>query len=155
MNVHFAEIIDSLHPTLQRMLAMNPVKVDEPPRGMPEEGVYLLSEGETHLYVGRSRRIRRRITSHSRPGGSHKGAAFAFRLARERTDKLDPTYKKKGSRDDLMRDPEFRQAFENAKARIRGMDLRYSEESDPIRQSLLEIYFAVCLQTPYNSFRTH
>jgi hypothetical protein len=134
---------------------MDPVKVDLLPRSMPEEGVYLLSEGETHLYVGRSRRIRKRIASHSQPGGSHKGAAFAFRLAREMTDQLDPTYKTEGSRDSLMRDPAFRQAFENAKARIRGMELRYSEESDPIRQSLLEIYVAVSLQTPYNSFRTH
>ncbi len=155
MNAHFAKIVDSLQPSLRRLLAMDPVKVDLLPKGMPEEGVYLLSEGETHLYVGRSRRIRRRIASHSQPGGSHKGAAFAFRLAREMTDQLDPTYKTEGSRDDLMRDPAFRQAFENAKARIRGMDLRYSEESDPIRQSLLEIYVAVSLQTPYNSFRTH
>jgi predicted GIY-YIG superfamily endonuclease len=155
MNAHFAKIVDSLQPTLQRLLAMDPVKVDLLPRSMPEEGVYLLSEGETHLYVGRSRRIRKRIASHSQPGGSHKGAAFAFRLAREMTDQLDPTYKTEGSRDSLMRDPAFRQAFENAKARIRGMELRYSEESDPIRQSLLEIYVAVSLQTPYNSFRTH
>ena len=154
MNAQFAEIFQSLEPSLQRMLAIDPLRADSLPQGMPNEGIYLLSEGKSHLYVGRSRRIRERIYSHSRAGGSHKGAPFAFRLARETTGHLNPTYQKKGSMDDLMKDPEFQKAFEDAKARIRGMDFRYSEVSDQIRQSLLEIYVAVSLQTPHNSFRT-
>ena len=154
MNPRFYNIVQSLDPSLARMLAMDPLKVDPLPRRLPKQGIYLLSEGESHLYVGRSRRVRKRISSQSQAGGSHKGAAFAFRLAREETGRLTPTYQKKGSRDDLMKDPKFRLAFEDAKARIRSMDLRVSEESDPIRQSLLEIYAAVALQTPYNSFRT-
>ena len=35
------------------------------------------------------------------------------------------------------------------------MDLRYVEETDQVRQCLLEIYAAVVLDTPYNSFGTH
>ena len=46
-------------------------------------------------------------------------------------------------------------AFEQAKDRIRQMYVRYVEESDPIRQCLLEIYAAVALDTPYNDFSTH
>jgi len=35
------------------------------------------------------------------------------------------------------------------------MDLRYVEESDPVRQTLLEVYIAVVLKTPYNDFNNH
>ena len=154
MNAQFAKIVQSLEPSLQSMLEMDPLRVDSLQIGLPKQGIYLLSEGGSHLYVGRSRKIRNRISSQSKAGGSHKGAAFAFRLAREMTGKVNPTYTTKGSRDDLMEDPEFRRAFEDAKARIRRMDFRFSKESDSIRQSLLEIYVAVSLNTPYNSFRT-
>ena len=54
-----------------------------------------------------------------------------------------------------MEDPEFQTAFETAKWRIRNMEFRYVEEPHPIRQSLLEIYVAIALDTPYNSFETH
>jgi hypothetical protein len=51
-----------------------------------------------------------------------------------------------------MEEPEFSTAFTEAKARIRKMDVRFVEESDPTRQALLEIYVAVVLATPYNDF---
>jgi hypothetical protein len=35
------------------------------------------------------------------------------------------------------------------------MDLRFVEESDPVRQTLLEVYVAVVLATPYNDFDNH
>ena len=35
------------------------------------------------------------------------------------------------------------------------MELRFVEESEPLRQTLLEIYVAVVLKTPYNDFDTH
>jgi hypothetical protein len=83
-------------------------------------------------------------------------AAFAFRLARESTGNLRATYKKgPGSRTGLMEDPAFAQAFDDAKTRIRQMDLRFVAESDPIRQTLLEVYVAVTLNTPYNDFDNH
>ena len=82
-------------------------------------------------------------------------AAFAFQLAREETGNTVAAYTKEGSRKALMADPGFAKAFEDAKARIRQMDLRYVEETDQVRQCLLEIYAAVVLDTPYNSFGTH
>jgi len=51
--------------------------------------------------------------------------------------------------------PEFAAAFTAAKQRIRKMNLRYVEETDPLRQALLEIYVSAVLQTPYNDFNTH
>ncbi len=83
-------------------------------------------------------------------------ASFAFRLAREATGNMKPTYTPGvGTRDALIEDPLFLQAFNDAKARIRGMDLRYVEESEPVRQCLLEVYVAVVLETPYNDFDNH
>jgi hypothetical protein len=59
------------------------------------------------------------------------------------------------SRDALCADPEFAKAFLEAKRRVRQMEIRYVEERDPLRQTLLEIYVAVVLKTPYNDFETH
>jgi predicted GIY-YIG superfamily endonuclease len=136
-------------------MAMQPATYSTLPKAMPESGIYLFSEGDRHLYVGRSRRIRRRLGNHCRPGATHRMAAFAFRLARESTDRLTATYKSDGSRAALARDPDFHGAFEAAKSRIRDMDIRFVEEPEPLRQALLEIYAAVVLSTPYNDFDTH
>ena len=155
MNQHFAEAVETLAPSFRRLLAMEPVKPVSLPKRMPKEGVYLFSEDREHLYAGRSKDIRGRIVRHSRPGASHRMAAFAFRLAREATGRLYASYKKEGSRSKLMQDIAFRAAFDQAKARIREMDVRFVEEVDPVRQALLEIYVAVSLETPYNDFRTH
>jgi hypothetical protein len=40
-------------------------------------------------------------------------------------------------------DPHFAQAFRDAKVRICGMDVRYVEQLDQLRQALLEIYVHV------------
>ncbi len=83
-------------------------------------------------------------------------AAFAFRLAREATGYVVATYKKgEGSRSGLMKDEDFVDAFTAAMERIRSMDLRFVEESNHVRQALLEIYVAVVLATPFNNFDTH
>lgn len=155
MNTHFAELVESLDPSFHCLLAMEPVKPVSLPKRMPKEGIYLFSEDQEHLYVGRSRDIRGRIARHSQPGATHRMAAFAFRLAREATGYLDASYKKEGSRSKLMQDPDFLAAFDQAKTRIREMDVRFVEEANPIRQALLEIYVATSLQTPYNDFSTH
>ncbi|MCX6831816.1 MAG: GIY-YIG nuclease family protein [candidate division Zixibacteria bacterium] len=155
MNGHFLEAIGSLEPSFQRLLAMAPVTPVSLPQSMPASGIYLLSENNRHLYVGRTRNIRARIAGHSRPGATHGTAAFAFRLAREVTGNLAATYRKKGSRADLMESPEFSLAFDEAKKRILAMDLRFVEENDPVRQAVLEIYVAVSLQTLHNDFDTH
>lgn len=134
---------------------MEPVRFSALPKAMPTSGIYLFSEGERHLYVGRSRGIKKRLGRHCRPGASHRMAAFAFRLAREATGRLKATYKTTGSRGELVKEPEFLKAFNRAKARIREMDVRFVEETDPLRQTVLEVYAAIALQTPYNDFDTH
>jgi len=54
-----------------------------------------------------------------------------------------------------MENPAFAHAFASAKARICGMDLRYVEEAEPVRQTLLEVYVAVVLEAKYNDFDNH
>src|SRR5437660_1633141 len=131
-------------------MAMVPVRYASLPRSVPERGVYLFSDCDRHLYVGRTHRIRRRLAGHCRPSSTHFSATFAFRLAREETGRLKASYSPNGSRAALADDLEFGPAFERAKCRLTTMDVRFVEESDPVRQTLLEIYVAVALKTPYN-----
>lgn len=35
------------------------------------------------------------------------------------------------------------------------MDIRYVEEIDPVKQTLLEVYVATVLDTRYNDFENH
>ena len=156
MDQIFVRYVENLHSKLEALVSMTPVTPTALPKIMCKKGVYLLSEGEKHLYVGRSNEIKKRIGRHCRPGATHRMAAFAFRLARETTGNLKATYKKgPGSRAALVTDETFLQAFIDAKARIRNMDVRFVEETDSVKQALLEIYVSVVLQTPYNDFDNH
>jgi hypothetical protein len=132
MDPHFASVVESLHDSFERLVAMPPVSYERLPTGMPAKGVYLFSEQGRHLYAGRSNRLRRRAGEHCRPSSQHNQAVFAFRLAREATGRLTPAYVPgEGSRANLPREEEFNTAFTLAKARVRGMEFRYVEEVDP------------------------
>ena len=132
---------------------MAPVRFATLPRRIPKAGVYLFSEGSRHLYAGRTDGLRTRLQGHVR--NSHNTATLAFLMARIETGKLKASYKPDGSRADLLRNPRFRTAFDNARERIRQMDIRYVEEADPVRQALLEIYVALASGAEHNSFDNH
>ncbi len=157
MNLHpaFIHVVESLQPSFERLIAQQSRKPISIPAGLPSAGVYLFTECERHLYVGRSNNLRRRMQRHGSPGATHKQAAFAFRLARESTGYLKATYKTEGSRDQLVQDPLFAAAFIAAKQRIRNMDLRFVVEANPLQQAVLEMYVSVALSTPYNDFDNH
>ena len=155
MNDRFAGVIESLDPSFEKLLNTAPVTTMTLPQGMPGSGVYLFTESTHHLYVGRSNRLRSRIRRHGVETAKHNVAAFAFRIAREATGNTQASYKPEGSRKDLVQQPAFARAFSEAKARIRTMDVRFVEETDQLRQALLEIYIAVALATPFNDFDTH
>ena len=154
MDNRFRAHIEELHPSFLDLIAMDPVIVPLPP-GIPEPGVYLFSEGGKHLYVGRTNRLRQRLLEHGRPSSGHNSAPFAFLLARAATGRTTATYQTSGSRGQLEADPLFATAFTAAKQRVRAMNIRFVEQPDPLGQTLLEIYIAVALQTPYNDFGTH
>lgn len=155
MHDAFRTHVEALPTALERLVAMRPVQTAALPRVMPDRGVYLCSEGDIHLYVGRSNRLRARIRNHGNPVATHKQAAFAFRLARETTGRLKASYRPEGSRRALMEDVTFAEAFKAAKVRIARMHVRFVEETDPIRQCLLEVYVALALGARYNDFDNH
>lgn len=153
MNSKFRFYIEHLEPKFQALVSMETVKVTSLPASMPQAGVYVVYETGKPLYVGRTNRMKARLKYHSSERAND--APFAFRLAREATGRTKASYQKKESRGDLLSMPKFRKAFADAKARIRAMDIRFTEESDQVRQALLEIYIAVLLDAPYNDFKTH
>lgn len=155
MHKAFHAHVETLPVALARLLAMPPVACSTLPKGMPKRGVYLFSEADVSLYVGRSNRMPERVRNHGRASATHRQAAFAFKLAREATGKAKATYKTDGSRQQLMLDPAFVAAFTAAKARIAAMQVRFVEEIDPVRQCLLEVYVALALGTLYNDFDNH
>lgn len=155
MNSKFRELVDSLEPKYLALLSMPPVRFGSLPKEIPLRGIYLFSEGATHLYVGRTNGIRKRLQNHCRLSGTHFTATFAFRIARHATGLTKASYAQKGSRGQLTQDPVFGPAFGAAKKRVNAMDIRFIEETDPVRQALLEIYVASALQTPFNDFDNH
>lgn len=158
MDPHFASLVEKFAPKLEELRTVPPLEYGRLPLTMPLRGVYLFSDpndARLHLYVGRSNSMRARYHRHCRPGATHRQAAFAFKLARQATGYTDATYAEIGGREWLMQQPAFSQAFVAAKARIRKMEYRYVEESNPTGQALLEIYCATVLRTPYNDFDTH
>jgi hypothetical protein len=156
MHPTFAKLLEGLHPKCEKLMRMPPYRYGNLPEAMPKQGAYLFTEGENHLYVGRSNNIRSRYGRHCNPGATYRMAAFAFKLAREATGKTVASYKVgEDSRKGLMLNPEFRAAFDSAKARIRKMDFRFVEEPDQNTQALLEIYCTLALNATYNDFNTH
>ncbi len=157
MDPKFTSLAKRLHPAFVTLTERKPVHGGAiPAYGAASRGIYLFSEGDRHLYVGRSNRLLARYRNHWMPNKTEREAAFAFKLAREATGSVKATYQKgAGSRKDLAIEPVFVAAFTAAKARIKAMEYRWVEETDPTSQCLLEIYTAVVLGTPYNDFDTH
>ena len=156
MHPKFEISIKTLNPSFEKLVSTVPFTAGMLPRDMAKSGVYLFSEREQHLYVGRSRNIRRRYGLHTMPSAQHNQASFAFLLAKEALGITGASYKPNDmSRVSLSKKPEFIQSFTEAKRRILAMEFRFVEEIDPTRQALLEIYAAVALSTRYNSFSTH
>jgi hypothetical protein len=155
MNETFKAHVESLHPAFEKLIAMQPVSVCALPKDMPQRGIYLFSEGDCHMYVGRTDRMRSRLQEHCRRSSGHNTAPFAFILARHATGQINASYRVNGSRTELEKDPIFRASFVAAKEQIGRMQVRFVAEYDPMRQALLEMYAAVALQTPHNSFANH
>jgi hypothetical protein len=152
MNERFRKLVGDLESKCQTLLSMVLVTAERVPNDTPVGGVYLFSEGLSHLYVGRTkRRIALRIRNHF---STARDCSFAWLLAREETG-IRAAYRPEGSRKSLLADTAFQAAYERAKNRIRGMDVRYVHEPDPVKQALLEIYVAVASKAKYNNFDVH
>jgi hypothetical protein len=155
LNGQFRSHLAELEAKRLELFSRGPFTRDTLPKAMPQRGVYLFTEHGRHLYVGRTNTLRNRIACHCRPSASHGTAPFAFRLAKEKCGVGKATYRKGSGRADIAKTPEMDREFRAAKAHVRAMQVRFVEETDPIRQMLLEVYVAVVHKTPYNDFDNH
>jgi hypothetical protein len=154
MHPKFAAFAERLHPSFERLMACEPITgARRLPLTAPSCGVYLFSEGDDHLYVGRTNRLRARHREHWASTSKQNDAPFAFKLARYATDNV----KAKGgpTRLQLQANATFSEAFLAAKSRITAMQFRWVEEEDPHTQYLLEMYASVALDARYNDFENH
>jgi hypothetical protein len=111
-------------------------------------GCYVLVENAEPFYVGISRKVATRLGQHVR-GKTHFDASLAYAMACR-------CHPHKMPRADAMRHDVFRAAFDQEKARIRGMDVAVVEIDNPVELYLFEVYAALELRTAlHNSFRTH
>ena len=119
-------------------------------------GVYVLYDGETPMYVGRSDRLADRLLEHGRSSSGPESATFAFNLAyaewSSETDLIDINRRE---RQTFMSAPEFHGLFDEAKRRVRKMCVRVVAIMDPVDQAVFEICAHLRLRTPYNSFKNH
>lgn len=135
------------------LLSSPKYRMESLPRKMPSAGVYAFSEKGEILFVGRSNNMRTRLLYHTRD--NHNQATLAFLLARLETGNTRAAYKQKGSRADLLNQPDFRSAFDRARQRMRGMEVQFVEEPDPIRQALLQICTSLRGKSKHNDFDNH
>jgi len=70
MDKKFQEVIESL-PTLLTELLNSPLKTRDQANMLPQRGIYVLYENEKPIYVGRSNRMRQRISEHGRSSSDH------------------------------------------------------------------------------------
>ena len=153
MDPKFNGLIENLHQKYLHLIQMSPVKIDTLPKNTPQGGVYLFSIGGQHLYAGRTKKlIGDRVKDHV---SKAPDCPFAWHLAREETGLKKASYKPEGSRKHLLSQPEFKAAYERAKQTIRTMEVRYVQETDPVKQALLEIYVAIVAGAKHNDFDTH
>ncbi|MCB9991906.1 MAG: GIY-YIG nuclease family protein [Rhodospirillales bacterium] len=152
---NFKALIEQLQPTLNQLLGCSPLEVSKIPATPKLAGVYLFSENEVPIYVGRTRNLRGRIKSHYNMTNPNMGS-FAFLMACKTYGRKKAAYKKEGSRKQLHADPDFRKHLEKANKRIKAMTVRFVEINDPVKQHLFELYAAMALgTTEFNQFDTH
>ncbi len=130
MDSRFARFVENLHEKYEQLMAMEPVTMESPLHNTPEGGIYLFSEGASHLYVGRSKRqLNKRLRGHTRKWA--KDSPLAFKLAREATGQTVTSYSGDYIREKLLSAPEFLKVYQDAKERIRRMNIRWVHEPEP------------------------
>lgn len=147
MNTEFQRIVDRLEGLLEKLRGGREYTRDNL-RGIPKQGVYVLYEDGSPIYVGRSNNIPQRIREHSASSSGRESATFAFKLYREKIG--NPP----GTREEVQKKcpPEF----DRQKERVGTMPIRAVKIPDQKEQTVFEIYAVLVLgTTKYNTFETH
>ena len=152
MNQEFKGKVDQLPKLINRLLSSPSMPWSDLGR-LPEKGIYMFFEGSRPLYVGRSDRIKKRLKEHGQLSSRHYSASFAFNLAKKAAQ--EQGVEVTGRRGELEKDPTFARLFREARERVSRMSVKVVEISDPILQTLFEVYAHLELNTKFNEFDTH
>jgi predicted GIY-YIG superfamily endonuclease len=151
----FGDAVEGLDHSLRTLLACQPITFNTKPRHLPNEVVYLFSNGATPVYVGRSNKFRQRLGNHCRHGSQANQASLAFRLACAEVQHVRQKYRRGYSAADALQNVDGLQAaFSAMKIQLRSMEIRYVSEPEQVKQALLEMYVALALDIPHD-FGTH
>jgi predicted GIY-YIG superfamily endonuclease len=111
-------------------------------------GCYVLLKDGQPFYVGISQSVVARLRQHVN-GKTHFDASLAYRMA---CDKISHNV----TRAAAMKDPVFRQAFEEAKKLLKDCTVAFVRIENPLELYVFEAYCAMELDTfKWNTFRTH
>lgn len=154
MKKDFERLLDQLEPNLSLLIKTAPLTPEQIKNSKNRAGVYVFYERNTPVYVGRTKNLKRRFLSHHNTKNPNMGS-FVFLMACETYGRKTASYKKEGSRKGLRKDSEFMSHFLDANSRLKKMTIKFVDIPDPRMQHIFEIYAAMCLETPYNSFNTH
>ena len=153
------EITDQLPVLLARLLAAEDCAASPP----KSHGVYLFSENETPMYVGRTGRTERSL---AKPGGGHSNfrtrraghiqpkhnqGTYAYRLARIGFTEAGGVLST--SRDANCANPVFMEHFREQCMRVKAMQFGVVEIDNDRLAAVFEIYATTILETT-NSFAT-
>jgi predicted GIY-YIG superfamily endonuclease len=151
VNETFSGLVEKMPLLLDNLLNCPPhTAISILSKNVSKSGVYLFTDGDEHLYVGRTNRLRARYREHC--SGTKNDAPFAFKLARIATENFKGNGK---TRRELEQDPAFAKAFKTAKELVGKMAFRWVAISDPNEQCLFEIYATLALNAKHNDFENH
>ena len=151
MNARFREVVDRMERLLEELRCSDLLTWDDL-RRVPQQGVYVFYEGDTPIYVGRSRRMRKRIREHGATSSRHESATFAFKLLRHAIREPDG-HSSKHTRPELQE--KYASQYAAQRERVRNMRFRVVEIEDPLVQTVFETYAILALNTTdYNTFHT-
>lgn len=144
------------------MLAQVPHKFEKlrtaPPLSNPtgvehkgKQGIYAFKVDGEIVHIGRTRNLQRRMRDHRTK--DHNKASFAFKQTRKETGR-SASYKKKGSRADLLTDPIFSAAFAKNIEAVKGMEVHFVEITSHELQYLVEMYACIEFGLSTDEFNT-
>jgi hypothetical protein len=166
----WVELTEWLPEMLEELLASEVYGIDHrPPRG--QRGIYLFSENDEHLYVGRTSvtarsrarggvpitSFRHRFDQHIQLGRPPRASSFANRLMLERAAALGLEVPTKWWVNRTTTTAEIYDMYKEEKLRIGAMDCRivtFEDDVNGVRSSVAEMYAHVHLGTSYNDFST-
>ncbi len=149
VDLKFTRAISTLQAQTEILVSQQPRYFGDYSDRGPQQGVYLFSEGDDHLFVGRTSRLYQRLLNHCR-GSAHSNRS-SLKLSVMLADaKFAAPASRKTSWGDIVKDQAFGEAFDKAKTRINKMQIRFIEENDSLSRYLLEAYCALAVEARYS-----